>query len=81
MEVEAQGAAKPKLRFKECAEELRTLQEELVALQEWLKKTGERVIVVFEGRGAAGKGGVIENGITLLIRVLPALGLRRSILA
>ena len=37
------------------------LQAELVKLQEWLVATGERVIVVFEGRDAAGKGGVIKR--------------------
>ena len=37
------------------------LQAELVKLQEWLVATGERVIVMFEGRDAAGKGGVIKR--------------------
>ena len=37
------------------------LQAELVKLQEWIVATGERVIVVFEGRDAAGKGGVIKR--------------------
>ena len=37
------------------------LQAELVKLQEWVVATGERVIVVFEGRDAAGKGGVIKR--------------------
>src|SRR5262249_57254204 len=39
---------------------LRGLQAELCSLQEWVKQTGERVIVVFEGRDAAGKGGTIK---------------------
>jgi polyphosphate kinase len=39
---------------------LRALQVELCALQDWVKKTGLRVVVVFEGRGAAGKGGIIK---------------------
>jgi polyphosphate kinase 2 len=39
---------------------LRTLQVELCALQDWVKDQGLRVIVVFEGRDAAGKGGVIK---------------------
>ena len=48
------------LKRKEYEKELRVLQVELCALQEWVKKHGERVIVVFEGRDAAGKGGVIK---------------------
>ena len=40
--------------------ELRQLQAELVAMQEWVKRTGQRVIIVFEGRDAAGKGGMIK---------------------
>ena len=40
--------------------ELRALQVELCALQDWVKKTGLRVVVVFEGRDAAGKGGIIK---------------------
>jgi len=41
--------------------ELRRLQIELVKLQEWVKANGLRVVVVFEGRDAAGKGGVIKR--------------------
>ncbi len=41
--------------------ELLRLQAELVKLQEWLKAEGRRVVVVFEGRDAAGKGGVITR--------------------
>ena len=48
------------LKRKEYEKELRPLQVELCALQEWVKEHGERVIVVFEGRDAAGKGGVIK---------------------
>ncbi len=40
--------------------ELRTLQAELIKLQDWVVETGERVVVLFEGRDAAGKGGVIK---------------------
>jgi polyphosphate kinase 2 (PPK2 family) len=39
---------------------LRALQVELCALQEWVKHKGLRVVVVFEGRDAAGKGGAIK---------------------
>src|SRR5271170_3411241 len=49
-----------KLKRKAYEEELRKLQEELCYLQDWLKASGERVIVVLEGRDAAGKGGTIK---------------------
>ena len=42
-------------------EELLRLQEELVKLQYWVKEKGLRVVIVFEGRDAAGKGGVIKR--------------------
>jgi polyphosphate kinase 2 len=41
--------------------ELFRLQSELVTLQEWVRTTGARVVVVFEGRDAAGKGGTIKR--------------------
>ena len=41
--------------------ELLRLQIELVKLQEWIKEKGLRVVVIFEGRDAAGKGGVIKR--------------------
>lgn len=46
---------------KEYEKELYRLQIELIKLQEWVKQTGERVVVIFEGRDAAGKGGVIKR--------------------
>ena len=52
--------AKPKMKRKQYEKELRKLQTELCHLQEWVKLKGLRVIVVFEGRDAAGKGGVIK---------------------
>jgi polyphosphate kinase 2 (PPK2 family) len=45
---------------KEYDQELRKLQTELVHLQEWVKAKGARVVIVFEGRDAAGKGGTIN---------------------
>ena len=51
---------KSKLKRKDYENELRRLQEELCALQEWVKRKGLRVVVVFEGRDAAGKGGTIK---------------------
>jgi polyphosphate kinase 2 len=41
--------------------ELLRLQEELVKMEDWVKAQGTRVVVVFEGRDAAGKGGVIKR--------------------
>ena len=41
--------------------ELRRLQEEVVKLQYWVQMNGLRVLVIFEGRGTAGKGGVIKR--------------------
>lgn len=49
-----------KLDRKTYEKELRKLQVELCHLQDWVKKTGERVIVILEGRDAAGKGGTIK---------------------
>ena len=52
--------APEKLPNKEYMKELRKLQAELCQLQEWVKHKGLRVIVIFEGRDAAGKGGTIR---------------------
>ena len=41
--------------------ELRRLQEELVKMEDWVAATGARIVVVFEGRDAAGKGGTIKR--------------------
>jgi polyphosphate kinase len=49
-----------KLKNKDYAKELVKLQEKLCILQEWVKAKGLRVIVIFEGRDAAGKGGTIK---------------------
>jgi polyphosphate kinase len=49
-----------KLKRKEFEKELIKLQGKLCALQEWVKAKGLRVIVIFEGRDAAGKGGTIK---------------------
>ena len=45
---------------KEYEKALRALQVELCSLQDWVKEHGQRVVVVFEGRDAAGKGGTIK---------------------
>ena len=42
-------------------EELFKMQRELVQLQDWVQHTGQKVVILFEGRDAAGKGGVIKR--------------------
>ena len=54
------GNAKTKMKRKDYEKELHKLQVELCELQEWVKHKGARIIVVFEGRDAAGKGGTIK---------------------
>jgi polyphosphate kinase len=54
-------SAPDKLKRKKYEAELATLQAELVALQEWVKATGAKICVVFEGRDTAGKGGTIKR--------------------
>src|SRR5262245_24012274 len=49
-----------KLKTKRYEKELQKLQAELCILQEWVKAKGLRIIVVFEGRDGAGKGGTIR---------------------
>jgi polyphosphate kinase len=49
-----------KMKRKDYEKELRKLQVELCHLQDWVKAEGARVIIVFEGRDAAGKGGTIK---------------------
>ena len=46
--------------------ELTRLQTELVEMQEWLRTAGERLLVIFEGRDAAGKGGAIKRVVQYL---------------
>ena len=50
----------PKMKRKEYESELRKLHAELVAMQEWVKASGTKVCIVFEGRDSAGKGGTIK---------------------
>jgi polyphosphate kinase 2 len=52
--------ADKKLKNKKYLKELRKLQEKLCRLQDWVKYRGLRVIVIFEGRDGAGKGGTIR---------------------
>ncbi len=58
----------PKMKRKEYEKELRKLQTELCRLQDWVVHKGLRVIVIFEGRDAAGKGGTIK---AIMERVSP----------
>src|SRR5689334_20392547 len=51
---------RPRMKRKENEKHLRRLQTELCLLQDWVVRKGLRVIVVFEGRDAAGKGGTIK---------------------
>jgi polyphosphate kinase 2 len=51
----------PKMNRKEFEKELEKLQVELVKLQEWVKVSGTKICVLFEGRDTAGKGGVIKR--------------------
>jgi polyphosphate kinase 2 len=51
----------PKMKTKEYEREMRLLHGELVALQEWVKSSGARICIVFEGRDTAGKGGTIKR--------------------
>jgi polyphosphate kinase 2 len=60
--------ARPPMKRKKYEKELRKLQTELCRLQEWVVHEGLRVVVLFEGRDAAGKGGTIK---ALLERVSP----------
>jgi polyphosphate kinase 2 len=54
-------APRKKLKREVFEKELERLQRELVLMQEWVKAEGEKVVVIFEGRDAAGKGGVIQR--------------------
>ncbi|MBK8445757.1 MAG: polyphosphate kinase 2 [Micropruina sp.] len=51
----------PKLDNELYEDELHRLQAELVEMQEWIRQEGQRLVVIFEGRDAAGKGGAIKR--------------------
>src|SRR5215471_5915468 len=59
-QVKGNASMKPKLARKDYEKELQRLQVELCHLQEWVKATGERIMILFEGRDGAGKGGTIK---------------------
>ena len=58
---QSQKASPVKLPNKVYEAELFRLQTELVKLQEWVRFSGARLVVVFEGRDGAGKGGTIKR--------------------
>src|SRR5688572_4749272 len=58
---DAELEGREKISRKEFDKEILKLQVELVKMQEWVKATGARVCVVFEGRDTAGKGGIIKR--------------------
>src|SRR5215470_1493982 len=60
MEKKPNNNGNSKLKRKEYEKELVRLQAELCKLQDWVKYKGLRVIIVFEGRDGAGKGGTIR---------------------
>jgi polyphosphate kinase 2 len=59
--AETDPAAAKKARNKAYEKELARLQVEISHLQAWVKETGARIVVIFEGRDAAGKGGMIKR--------------------
>jgi polyphosphate kinase 2 len=58
---DSESETSSKLSTKEYEKELARLQVELVKLQYWAKHTGARIVILFEGRDAAGKGGTIKR--------------------
>ena len=52
---EAEASAAPKMKRKEYEREMRVLHGELVAMQEWVKASGAKICIVFEGRDTAGR--------------------------
>ena len=59
--LEAEAGPPPKMKRKEYEREMRLLHGELVAMQEWVKASGAKICIVFEGRDTAGKGGTIKR--------------------
>ena len=58
---EAGAGPRPKMKRKEYEREMRVLHGELVAMQEWVKASGAKICIAFEGRDTAGKGGTIKR--------------------
>ena len=57
----ADARPQPKMKRKPYEREMRVLHGELVAMQEWVKASGAKICIVFEGRDTAGKGGTIKR--------------------
>jgi polyphosphate kinase len=57
----AEAGPSPKMTRKEYERQMRILQGDLVAMQEWVKDSGAKICIVFEGRDTAGKGGTIKR--------------------
>jgi len=60
-EAESTSGPPPRMKRKEYEQEMRLLHGELVAMQEWVKGSGAKICIVFEGRDTAGKGGTIKR--------------------
>jgi polyphosphate kinase 2 len=58
---DAPARSSKKRAAKQYEQELSRLQTELAQLQGWIKATGARIVIIFEGRDAAGKGGIIKR--------------------
>ena len=58
---QAEAGPRQKMKRKEYERQMRILHGELVAMQEWVKESGAKICVVFEGRDTAGKGGTIKR--------------------
>jgi polyphosphate kinase 2 len=58
---EAEAGLSSKMKRKEYEREMKILHGQLVAMQEWVKESGAKICVVFEGRDTAGKGGTIKR--------------------
>src|SRR3954471_5553255 len=57
----ANDEPRPRMKRRDYENEMRRLHGELVAMQEWVRSTGAKVCIVFEGRDTAGKGGTIKR--------------------
>src|SRR5678815_3553741 len=64
------GNGQAKIGQKDYEAQIFKLQIELVKLQEWVKATNARIVILFEGRDAAGKGGIIKR---IMERVSPRI--------
>jgi polyphosphate kinase 2 len=67
-QAKPQGEGNTQLKNKQYEKELRKLQTRLVQMQEWVRANDAKIVIVFEGRDAAGKGGVIHR---IMERVSP----------